>query len=233
MILARGNSVEAARLLIERGADVNATETWRQQTALIWAAAQNQPAMVELLLEHGADPDARSETPEWQRQVSAEKRRFFRPFGGLTALLYAAREGCVGCARALVEGGADIDLSGYRGITPLIMALDNYHFDLAAYSGRRWRCAGRMGLVGTNAVVRRSRHEHSSAGRAPGLAVDRRRLPRSRSSKRSSRAGRIPTYSSSFCRRFASAARIAVVIRCLPPDRRRCCAPPKPSTPAR
>jgi ankyrin repeat protein len=36
-------------------------------------------------------------------------------------------------ARALVEGGADIDLSGYRGITPVMMALDNFHFDLAAY----------------------------------------------------------------------------------------------------
>jgi ankyrin repeat protein len=32
-----------------------------------------------------------------------------------------------------VEGGADIDLSGYRGITPLVMALDNYHFDVADY----------------------------------------------------------------------------------------------------
>ena len=133
MVMARGGGVDAARVLIEHGADVNAQEEWRQQTALIWAAAQNQPEMVKLLVEHGADPDARSDTPTWDRQVSGEKRRLFRPFGGLTALLYAAREGCVECARALVEGGADIDLSGYRGITPVMMALDNYHFDLAAY----------------------------------------------------------------------------------------------------
>ncbi len=133
MIMARGNGVAAARVLLEHGADVNAQETWREQTALIWAAAEKQPEMVKLLLEHGANPDARSEPTNWQRQVSGEKRRLFRPFGGLTALLYAAREGCVECARSLVEGGADIDLSGYRGITPLIMALDNYHFDLASY----------------------------------------------------------------------------------------------------
>jgi ankyrin repeat protein len=133
MIMARGGSVDAARTLLEHGADVNAQEDWRGQTALVWAAAQNQPEMVELLLTHGADPDARSEPPTWDRQVSGEKRRLFRPFGGLTALLYAAREGCLECARALVEGGADIDLSGYRGITPVMMALDNFHFDLAAY----------------------------------------------------------------------------------------------------
>jgi ankyrin repeat protein len=133
MILARGGNVDAARLLIERGADVNAKESWREQTALVWAAAQRQPAMVKLLIEHGADPNARSKPNDWDRQVSAERRRLYRPFGGLTALMYAAREGCVECARALVEGGADPDLAGSRGVTPLIMAIDNLNFDTAAY----------------------------------------------------------------------------------------------------
>ncbi|HZF30120.1 MAG TPA: ankyrin repeat domain-containing protein [Gammaproteobacteria bacterium] len=133
MLAARGTSVESARLLIEHGANVNVKEAWRGQTALIWAAAQSQPAMIKLLLEHGADASARSNTNDWDRQVSGEKRRMYRPFGGLTALMYAAREGCMECARALVEGGADLDLSGYRNITPLIMALDNLHFDTANY----------------------------------------------------------------------------------------------------
>jgi ankyrin repeat protein len=133
MVIARGGNVEAARLLIEHGADVNAKETWREQTAVIWAAAQKQPEMIRLLLQHGADPNARSKPNEWDRQVSAERRRLYRPFGGLTALMYAAREGCVECARALIEGGADPDLSGSRGMTPLIVAIDNLHFDTAAY----------------------------------------------------------------------------------------------------
>src|SRR5690606_34706808 len=133
MGMARGSNVEAAKLLIEHGADVNAKETWRDQTAVIWAAAEKQPAMIKLLVEHGADPNARSRPNNWDRQVSGERRRLYRPFGGLTALLYAAREGCMECARALVEGGADIDLPGSRGVTPLIMALDNLHFDTAAY----------------------------------------------------------------------------------------------------
>jgi len=133
MIVARDNNLDAARLLLEHGADVNIKESWREQTALIWASAQKQPEMIRLLLEHGADPNARSKPNDWQRQVSAERRRQYRPFGGLSALMYAAREGCVDCARALIEGGADPDLSDNRNVTPLIMALDNLNFDTAAY----------------------------------------------------------------------------------------------------
>jgi len=132
MVVARSSNVDAARLLIEHGADVNARETWRNQTAVIWAAAQKQPEMLALLLEHGADPDARSAVNEWDRQVSAEPREMFRPYGGMTALMYAAREGCAECARVLVEGGADPDLADPRNVTPLIIAINNLHFDVAA-----------------------------------------------------------------------------------------------------
>jgi uncharacterized protein len=180
MILARGSSVAAARVLLENGADVEAREAWRDQTALIWAAAQNQPEMVKLLLEHGADPDARSEPPTWDRQVSGEKRRLFRPFGALTALLYAAREGCIECARALVEGGADIDLSGYRGITPVMMALDNFHFDLAAYlvdagaSLNVWDWWGRSPLyvaIDMNTLTAGGRYDQPSTDKTTGVQV--------------------------------------------------------------
>ncbi len=85
--------------------------------------------------------------------MSGEKRRLYRPFGGLTALMYAAREGCVECARALVEGGADPDLSGYRNITPLIMAIDNMHFDTAAYL---IQAGAQRSTCGTGGAARRS-----------------------------------------------------------------------------
>lgn len=132
MIAARTGGVDAARLLIEHGADVNARETWRDQTAVIWAAAQKQPAILKLLLEHGADPNARSAINDWPRQVSAEPREMFRPYGGMTALMYAAREGCAECARVLVEHGADPDVGDPRNVTPLIVALDNLNFEVAA-----------------------------------------------------------------------------------------------------
>jgi uncharacterized protein len=180
MLVARGNNVEAAHLLIEHGADVNAKEAWRGQTALIWAAAQQQPAMVKLLLKSGADPNARSNSNDWDRQVSGEKRRLYRPFGGLTALMYAAREGCVECARALVEGGADPDLSGYRNITPLIMALDNLHFDTAAYLVQAgatldmWDWWGRTPLymaVDMNTLPRGGRPDRASTDKTTALQL--------------------------------------------------------------
>ena len=178
MVVARSDNVAAARLLLEHGAEVDAKEAWRDQTALIWAAAQKQPAMVKLLLEHGADPDARSRPNDWDRQVSAERRRQYRPFGGLTALLYASREGCVECARALVEGGADIDLVGSRGVTPLMMALDNLHFDTAAYlleAGAAvdvWDWWGRTPLyfaVDLNTLPRGGRPDRLSTDATPAL----------------------------------------------------------------
>jgi ankyrin repeat protein len=131
MVVARTSKLEAARLLIEAGADVNRAETWRGQTALMWAAAQGQPAMIRLLLEHGAEPDVRSAPNEWPRQVSAESRRMYRPTGGLTPLLFAAREGCAECVGALIEGGANPDFTNPKNVTALFLAIDNAHMDTA------------------------------------------------------------------------------------------------------
>ena len=52
--------------------------------------------------------------------------------GGMTALLYAARDGHIDAARALLEGGADINqVSASEKTSPLVMAIMNGHFDLA------------------------------------------------------------------------------------------------------
>jgi len=131
MVVARSGNTAAAAALIEHGADVNAREAWREQTALMWAAAQSQPSMVSLLIEHGAEVDARSNVNDWPRQVTGEPRRMYRPFGGLTPLLFAAREGCLECVRSLIAAGASLDLSDPKGVTALFLAIDNFHFDTA------------------------------------------------------------------------------------------------------
>jgi uncharacterized protein len=133
MIVARSGNVEAARVLIKHGAKVNARETWREQTALMWAAAESQPDMVKELIRRGAELDARSQVNKWAREVTAEPRVQWRPAGGLTALLYAARQGCLACVKHLVEAGADVNLGDPKGVTPLIMAATNFNFDVAAY----------------------------------------------------------------------------------------------------
>jgi ankyrin repeat protein len=53
--------------------------------------------------------------------------------GGMTALLYAAREGHMEAARALVEAGADINKISGDKFSPLVMAIANGHLDLAMY----------------------------------------------------------------------------------------------------
>ena len=53
--------------------------------------------------------------------------------GGFTPLLYAARQGCLDCARQLVATGAAVDRTDPDGITPLLSALLNAHFDTAKF----------------------------------------------------------------------------------------------------
>ena len=180
MTVARTGSVDAATALIRAGARVDAAETLRGQTALMWAAAQGQPAMVRLLIREGAKVDARSTVRDWPRRVTAEPRAQGRPQGGLTALLLAAREGCVDCARALVEGHADINLGDPDGITPLLMAVLNARFDAAAYlvaagaDVNRWDTWGRSPLysaVDYNTTPRGGRPDRPSADPTTALQV--------------------------------------------------------------
>jgi ankyrin repeat protein len=132
MAVARSGKVEAAKRLLEAGADVNARETWGGQSALMWAAAQGQAEMVKLLASKGADLNARGVIRQWERKVITEPRPKDMNKGGFTPLLYAAREGCVECAKHLVAAGADPDLEDPERITPLVMSLINMHFELAA-----------------------------------------------------------------------------------------------------
>lgn len=61
------------------------------------------------------------------RRVGAEN------MGGMTALLYAAREGQFASAKALVEAGAKVNQVSGDQYSPLVMAITNGHLDLAQY----------------------------------------------------------------------------------------------------
>jgi ankyrin repeat protein len=180
MVIARTGFVDAAKVLLKHGAKVNAVEQWRGQTALMWAVAQNQPAMVKTLVAAGADVNARATVNNWERQVTAEPRAIARPAGGLTPLLFAAREGCVECAKTLVEAGADLNLSDPENISPLLMAVMNTHFDLAAYlikkgaNPNKWDFWGRAPLyaaVDMNTLPRGGRPDLPSLDETTSLQV--------------------------------------------------------------
>jgi uncharacterized protein len=133
MVVSRTGNVAAAKALLVAGAKVNAIESFGGQSALMWASAECQPAMIRLLLEYGAKVNARGAVRDWQARITAEPRPKDRHIGGFTPLLYAAREGCVECAKALLDGGADINMYTRDRETPLVLALENQHFDFAKY----------------------------------------------------------------------------------------------------
>ena len=149
------------------------------------------------------------------------------PFGGFTPLLYAAREGCLECAQALVAAGADrrparIPTASRR----CFLAIVNLHFDTAKLlarsrreSSNKWDWWGRTPLY---SAVDFNTLPHG--GRPDRPSLDDTTSTR-RSSRCCSRPARIRTCSSSCCRRIAACAWTAAATRCSTSARRRCCAP--------
>ena len=133
MLAIKTGELAVVETLIQAGANVNARETFHKQTALMWAATAPKSAgeMVKLLLSKGADFRPRALYSDWQSQITSEPRAQYRPVGGLTALLYAARNGCYECVDALIATGADVNVPTPEGVTPLMLALDNDHNDVA------------------------------------------------------------------------------------------------------
>jgi uncharacterized protein len=132
MAAARSGEVDAAKALLDAGADINAKESWGEQSALMWAAAQSQPEMVKFLASKGANLNDHGKINQWERKVIQEPRPKDMNKGGFTALHYASREGCALCVQYLLEAKADPDSEDPDRETPLLLAIENMHFDTAA-----------------------------------------------------------------------------------------------------
>jgi uncharacterized protein len=128
-----GGDLSVVQMLVDAGANVNTVEKFHNQTPLMYAAAANRNAskMVKLLFSKGADVKPRALYSDWPSQVTSEPRTQYRSVGGLNALLYAARNGCYPCVEDLIAAGADVNVPTPEGITPLMIALDNQHNDVA------------------------------------------------------------------------------------------------------
>ena len=161
------------KALLVRGAKHDARER-RGQTALMWAAAEGHAAVVRALIEAGADINATLDS-------------------GFTPFFFAVREGRIEAVRALLEAGVDVNAPlqrrertaeganpNYvlnrpvpRGTSPLLLAVQNGHFELAIAlvdaGAEPERCAD-----GIHAAP------HRSAGcesRIPAMAAIPRRRP--------------------------------------------------------
>lgn len=135
MSAARAGTLEAVQVLARHGADVNATETLRGQTALMWAAAEDHPVIVQTLLDFGADLHARSDGGGFERTQALEdvQLKLRKIEEGFTPLLFAARQGALETTRVLVAAGANINETAPRGSNVLLIAINNHHYELAAF----------------------------------------------------------------------------------------------------
>lgn len=150
MMATRSGSTDAVKALVDQGAAVNPKDSGSETTALMLAVRANHPTALHLLIEHGADVNARTrtgKTPDWRppnfgggshglgiiRGGWPERGARDATPGGLTALHYAARDGRVELARELVGAKADVNQVEANGITPLLMAIINDHMDVATF----------------------------------------------------------------------------------------------------
>jgi len=128
MTAARVGVLASVKALLARGATVDAKDQTHGQTAVMWAAAEGHAPVVDMLIELGADFNARLAS-------------------GMTPLLFAVREGRSDVVRVLLKAGVDVNapvpVEGGRrrtvggralpaGSTPLLVAVMNGHFELAA-----------------------------------------------------------------------------------------------------
>jgi len=101
--------IDAVRLLLNKGAQVNARSTNPMQNMAIHAAASGRHAgVIKVLLDHGAPASARQH-------------------GGWTPLHAAAQNGDLETARVLVNGGADVQARADNNQMALDLALTKAH----------------------------------------------------------------------------------------------------------
>ena len=131
MLASRTSGVEAVRLLIEHGAKVNVAERWQGQTPLMYAAAHDRGDVAAALIAAGADVNARTPPSDLPERKPAVRYFVEIPVAGLTPVMFAARHGAVSALRVLIKAGADIDAKTPEGFSPVVIALDNLHFDAA------------------------------------------------------------------------------------------------------
>jgi uncharacterized protein len=131
MLAARTGKPDALQVLLDHGADVNKTNI-EGQTALMWAVAEKNAAAAKTLIEHKADVNAQTHKLP---PPSPFQLIFSAPFpsGGMTALLYAARQNDLGSARILLDAGANVNENAADGSSPLLVATINEHYALGKY----------------------------------------------------------------------------------------------------
>src|SRR5947207_11560256 len=125
------NAAQAVRRLLDDGHAADETDE-RGITPLMWAARHNALAAMAVLLDRGADANARDTNNRW------------------TPLLHAIHRQHPAAVRLLLERGADPNIASPANVTPLLMAADDPDptvVSLLLAHGARTRVEGPGGMT--------------------------------------------------------------------------------------
>ena len=174
MLVARTANVAAAKLLARQGRErQRRRKRSAGQTALMWAAASSQGPMMRELLARGAEVDAKSATDLMTPLISKEPRAQPRPPGGMTAMLFSTREGCMDCVQGAGRERREARPAGPGGRDAVDLGDLQRAFRRRQVPDREGRERQPLGLVGTQPSVSGRRLQHAAAWRTPGSTVDR------------------------------------------------------------
>ncbi|KAJ8374579.1 hypothetical protein SKAU_G00051590 [Synaphobranchus kaupii] len=137
-LAARGEVTQlAAHLSKRKGSSLVNSRDEREFTPIMWAAAFGEIAVVEFLLEKGADPKALAR--ERESALSLASSGGYADIAGIllkhgadintydwnggTPLLYAVRGNHVKCVDTLLGGGADLTVEADSGYSPMDLAV--------------------------------------------------------------------------------------------------------------
>jgi ankyrin repeat protein len=173
MMAATSGNADAVKLLLDRGANVNAKDLTNGQTALMFAAALGRADVIQLLVSRGVELNAASKVSpiitmadrykketdgKGTRSITGEGGRSdVQAMGGMTALIFAAREGHMDVVRKLIEAGADVNkVNAADDLSVLSSAILNGHFDIALYlldHGANPKLASKTGVAPLYATI--------------------------------------------------------------------------------
>jgi uncharacterized protein len=189
MSCAETGSLEGVQALLAARANPNARESKKGQTALMWAAAEKHADVVKALIAGGADVKARSTVfptrPPFEINCTVsdpcldgmmegttykKSVHFPRTTGGFNAMLFAAQQGDIETATALLDAGANVDEGTEEEGTPMLLAAASGHEKLALFllnRGADPNAKDGFGMRPLHYALFKGFHEISSAKNEP------------------------------------------------------------------
>ena len=170
MVAARTGKADAVKALLDRGANANAKESLRGTTALMWAAEQGHSEVVKLLASRGSDLAATSSVTilnQRRGNGDGDEEPTGMPIGGMTALIFATREGEIDAVKALVEGGANVNQTTADTTSALTVAILNGHYDIAVYLLEKGADPNVSSMKGWNPLYQAVKNRNLETGAVP------------------------------------------------------------------